>query len=55
MLADKMLIKAVGAHMSGLPLNGQLTELGGRFVEARQTAVAIVFTPFTGARRRVWD
>jgi len=28
----------VGAHMSGLPLNGQLVELGGRFERAARTA-----------------
>ena len=27
-----------GAHMSGLPLNGELTRLGGRFLRAVQTA-----------------
>ena len=27
---DRVSIAVVGAHMSGLPLNGQLTELGGR-------------------------
>ncbi len=31
-------IAVVGAHMSGLPLNGQLTDLRGRFVCADETA-----------------
>ncbi|MAS45651.1 MAG: allophanate hydrolase [Rhodobacteraceae bacterium] len=29
---------AVGAHMSGLPLNGELTRLGARFIRATATA-----------------
>jgi allophanate hydrolase len=29
---------AIGAHMSGLPLNGQLREAGGRFLRAARTA-----------------
>ena len=28
----------IGAHMSGLPLNGQVTSLGGRFVREARTA-----------------
>lgn len=36
---NKMMKVAVcGAHMSGLPLNGQLTDLGGEFVEKTKTA-----------------
>jgi allophanate hydrolase len=31
-------IALVGAHMSGLPLNPQITDLGGRFLEATGTA-----------------
>ena len=31
-------VAAVGAHMSGLPLNGELTRLGGRFLAATSTA-----------------
>jgi allophanate hydrolase len=27
----------VGAHMSGLPLNGELTSLGGRFLRDAET------------------
>lgn len=40
-LADKVArarIAVCGAHLSGLPLNGQLTSLGGRLVTATQTA-----------------
>ena len=28
----------IGAHMSGLPLNGQITSLGGRFLREDRTA-----------------
>jgi allophanate hydrolase len=35
---DRVSIAVVGAHMSGLPLNGQLTELGGRLESADRTA-----------------
>lgn len=34
----EMEIAVVGAHMSGLPLNGELTRLGGRFLRATRTA-----------------
>ena len=37
---DRVSIAVVGAHMSGLPLNGQLTELGGRFESASKTQPA---------------
>jgi allophanate hydrolase len=30
----------IGAHMSGLPLNGQITSLGGRFLRVTETAPA---------------
>jgi len=36
--ADETAIVAVGAHMSGLPLNRELTERGGRFLRAVETA-----------------
>ena len=36
--ADETAIVAVGAHMSGLPLNRELTERGGRFLRAAETA-----------------
>ena len=35
---DRTMIAVVGAHMSGLPLNCQLTELGGRLESANRTA-----------------
>ena len=35
---DETALFCVGAHMSGLPLNPQLTALGGRFVRAARTA-----------------
>ncbi|MDF1792889.1 MAG: allophanate hydrolase [Thalassobaculaceae bacterium] len=36
--AGEIVVAAVGAHMSGLPLNGELTKLGGRFLSAAKTA-----------------
>jgi allophanate hydrolase len=38
--SDEIALAAVGAHMSGLPLNGELTKLGGRFIKAATTAPA---------------
>ena len=35
--ADETALFCIGAHMSGLPLNYQLTELGGRFLHAALT------------------
>ncbi len=35
--ADETALFCVGGHMGGLPLNGQLTALGGRFVSAART------------------
>jgi allophanate hydrolase len=35
---DEMELAVVGAHMSGLPLNGEVTRLGGRFLRATKTA-----------------
>ena len=37
-LPDEIEVVVVGAHMSGLPLNGELTRLGGRFLKATRTA-----------------
>ena len=37
---ERMSIAVVGAHMAGLPLNGELTALGGRFERASCTAPA---------------
>ena len=36
--ADETGLFCIGAHMSGLPLNGQITGLGGRFLRAARTA-----------------
>jgi allophanate hydrolase len=36
--AGEIALLAIGAHMSGLPLNGQLREAGGRFMRAARTA-----------------
>ena len=35
--ADELALFCIGAHMSGLPLNGQLTALGGRFLQDART------------------
>jgi allophanate hydrolase len=35
---DEIAIAVVGAHLSGMPLNGELKNLGGRFLEAAKTA-----------------
>ena len=35
---DETTLFCIGAHMSGLPLNHQLTNLGGRFLHAAKTA-----------------
>jgi allophanate hydrolase len=37
-LPGEIAIALVGAHMAGLPLNHQITSLGGRFLEATRTA-----------------
>jgi len=36
--ADHMAIAVCGAHMQGLPLNGELRERGGRLIEATRTS-----------------
>jgi len=38
--ADETALFCVGAHMSGLPLNGQITSLGGRFLRTDRTGRA---------------
>ncbi len=38
--SEEIEIAVVGAHMSGLPLNGELTRLGGRFLRAARTAAS---------------
>jgi len=35
---DEIALAVVGAHMSGLPLNGELTQLGARFLDRARTA-----------------
>jgi len=35
---EEVLLLAIGAHMAGLPLNGQLRRHGGRFLNAARTA-----------------
>ena len=45
---DRVSIAVVGAHMSGLPLNGQLTELGGRQESAGKTAPLYRFYALPG-------
>lgn len=35
---DEIAVAVVGAHLSGLPLNGELTSLGARLLEATRTA-----------------
>jgi len=35
---NEICLAAVGAHMSGLPLNGELVSLGGRFLKKAKTA-----------------
>jgi allophanate hydrolase len=35
--SDETALFCIGAHMSGLPLNGQITALGGRFLRAATT------------------
>lgn len=37
---DEIALAVVGAHMSGLPLNAELTRLGARFLYAAKTAAA---------------
>lgn len=38
--ADEIALAVVGAHMSGLPLNSELTRVGGRFLKAARTSPA---------------
>ncbi len=45
---DRISIAVVGAHMSGLPLNGQLTELGGRQESTSRTAPLYRFYALPG-------
>jgi allophanate hydrolase len=45
---DRVPVAVVGAHMSGLPLNGQLLELGGRLQSAGKTVPAYRFYALPG-------
>lgn len=45
---NEIAIAVCGAHMSGLPLNHQLTELGGRFLKATSTAPRYSFHALAG-------
>lgn len=45
---DRISVAVVGAHMSGLPLNGQLVELGGRLESTGKTAPAYRFYALPG-------
>ncbi len=47
-LEDRVPVAVVGAHMSGLPLNGQLLELGGRLEKAARTAPVYRFYALPG-------
>ncbi|MEM7742723.1 MAG: allophanate hydrolase [Pseudomonadota bacterium] len=46
--SDQIELAVCGAHMAGLPLNWQLTDLGGRFVRKAQTAGAYRFFALEG-------
>jgi allophanate hydrolase len=35
---DRILVAVVGAHLTGMPLNGEMTRLGGRLVREARTA-----------------
>jgi allophanate hydrolase len=45
---DEIAIAVCGAHMSGLPLNHQLTGLGGKFLKATATAPCYSFHALAG-------
>ncbi|WP_138465962.1 allophanate hydrolase [Poseidonocella sp. HB161398] len=45
---DEIVLAAVGAHMSGLPLNHEIASRGGRFLEAAETAPAYRFYSLAG-------
>ncbi|MBX2854339.1 MAG: allophanate hydrolase [Rhodobacteraceae bacterium] len=46
--SDEIELAVCGAHMTGLPLNWQLTELGGRFARKAETAAAYRFYALAG-------
>ena len=45
---DRVPIAVIGAHMNGLPLNGQLTDLGGRLESVGKTAPLYRFYALPG-------
>ena len=45
---DELALFVCGAHMAGLPLNGSLKELGGRFLKTCQTAPTYRFYALAG-------
>jgi allophanate hydrolase len=45
---DEIALAVCGAHMTGLPLNYQLTDLGGRFLRTAQTADSYSFHALAG-------
>lgn len=47
-MAGEMVVAVVGAHMSGLPLNHELTSRGARFLEAARTADIYRFNALAG-------
>jgi len=47
-MTERILIAAVGAHMSGLPLNYQLTERKGELLETTKTAPIYRLFALTG-------
>jgi allophanate hydrolase len=49
---DRVSIAVVGAHMSGLPLNSQLTDLGGRLEQSGKTAPVYRFYALPGGPPR---
>lgn len=46
--AEEIALAVCGAHMSGLPLNGELTALGARFVKACSTAATYALYALAG-------
>ncbi|MCL6705901.1 allophanate hydrolase [Pseudomonas sp. R2.Fl] len=46
--SDEIAVALVGAHMRGLPLNGEITRLGGRFLFAAETAPDYRFYALAG-------
>ena len=49
---DEIALAVVGAHMSGLPLNHELTRLGARFLRATSTAPSYRFYSLAGGPPR---